>query len=109
MQATSLPDNFCYGVAVVEAVGPEAFVVPTIFADGDAELFGAKGKNQLAARGLKVARFVEDIVRGEEHFALLEKNFAVGDECCGVGYGFAGFVHGVAYESHERWERDRFG
>ena len=41
-QATSLPDNFRYGVAIVEAVGPEAFVVPAVFADGDAELFGVE-------------------------------------------------------------------
>ena len=63
----------------------------------------------LGVRGLEVARLVEDVVGGQQHFALLEKNFSVGDERGGIGNGFAGIVHGVADESDEGWQRDFFG
>ena len=51
-----------------------------------------KGKMSWRVRGLEVARFVEDIVGGEKHFALLEENFAVGDQGGGIGDGLAGVV-----------------
>ncbi len=108
-QAASLPDDFRDGIAIVELLGPETFVVPGIFADGDAELLGLKRKHVLGVRGLEVARLVEDVVGGQQHFALLEKNFSLGDERGGVRHGLAGGVHGVADEADERWQRDFFG
>ena len=76
--AGSLLDELGDGVAGMARLGPEIFVVPDIFADGDAELFAAHAVDNLFA-GLEVTRFVEHVVGGQEHFALLEDNAAVLD------------------------------
>jgi hypothetical protein len=60
----SLADELGGGIAVVEALDPEIFAVPTVFTDGDAQIFGTELEGMLRVRGLKVARLVENVVGG---------------------------------------------
>ena len=98
----SLPGNLGYRIAVVELLSPEAFVVPGVFADRDAELFVVKREDVLGMRGLEVARFVEDVVGRQQHFALLEEDFSSGDQSRRVRDGLAGLIHCVANEAYDR-------
>src|SRR4029077_10571696 len=66
-QGSSLPDQLGHGITVVAAAGPEILVVPGVFANGDSELLAVKPEHGLALRGLKITRFVEDVVRGKQH------------------------------------------
>src|SRR4029077_5511125 len=91
-QAASLPYQFGYGIALVEALGPEIFVVPAIFANGDAQYFGIQPEDVLRVSGLEIARFIEHVVRGQQHLALLENNFSVGDESRGIRHWLPGVV-----------------
>ena len=77
-------------IRLVELLGPEIFVVPDVFADGDAQLLAAERKNLLARRGLEIARLVEDVVGGQQHLVLLEGHAAFGEQSGGVPGGFAG-------------------
>ena len=77
--ASSLLDEFGDGVAGIARLGPEILVVPHIFADGDPELFAAHAVNVIFFAGLEVTRLVEYVVRGQQHFALLEDNAAILD------------------------------
>ena len=58
----------------------------------------------LRVRGLEVAGFVEYIVGGQQHLALLEENLATADEGRGVGYGLPGIVLRFADEADDGWE-----
>ena len=71
---TSLPDNFADRVAFVKLLGPEILVVPDVFADGDAQLLAVQAKHVLAIRRLEVTRFIEHVISGQQHFALLKNH-----------------------------------
>ena len=60
----------------------------------------------LRVGGLEVARFVEDIVGGQQHFVLLEEDLPIGEQGGGVGDWLAGSCLGAAYDSRRGWERD---
>ena len=104
--ASSLLDELSDGVAGVARLGPEIFVVPDVFADGDAQLFAAHAIDIILVAGLEVARFVEDVVGRQEHLALLENDAAILDESGFVGNGWpvAGMIDaaGKAYDGGER-------
>src|SRR5579863_879671 len=88
--SSSLPDQFGDGIALVEALRPKLFVVPTILANGDAELLAGVFEIGLRARGLEIAGLIENVVSGEKHFALAEGDFAVAKKRGAIGGGFAG-------------------
>ena len=103
--SSSLRDDFGDGIAIVAAIGPESFVVPDVFTDGDAQLLVAESVDGLLVRGLEVARLIEDIVGGQQHFALLKNDAALGDEGRFVGDGFSVAVFyaaGVAHDGRQR-------
>src|ERR1700704_229495 len=85
---SSLRDNFGYGVTVITAISPEIFIVPYVLANGDAQLLVSKSKDGLPVGRLKISRFVEDVVGGQKHFALLENNTTIANECGFIGDGF---------------------
>ena len=85
--AGALGDQFGDGIAGVHGRGPEGFVVPDVFANGDAELLAVEAVDVLLVAGLEVAGFVEDVVGGEKHFGLLEDDAAIVDEGGFIGNG----------------------
>jgi len=93
---SSLPDKLGDGIAFIEALNPEFLVVPAIFANGDAELLALKQEIRLRTRGLKITRFVEDVVGGEKQFALFELNFTIGEKRGAIRGRLAGIVLGFA-------------
>src|SRR6185437_7827298 len=88
--ASSLPDEFGDRIAIVHALRPEIFVVPTIFANGDSQLLAVKSEIRLRARGLKITRLVENIVGGKKHFLLLEGDVTVGEKRGAIRGEFSG-------------------
>src|SRR6185437_14574362 len=93
---SSLPYELGDGIAIVEALRPIIFVVPGVFADGDAELLVGEFDIGLRARGLEVTGFVENIVSGEKHFALAKSDFAVAKERGAIRGRLAGLDLGFA-------------
>src|SRR5713101_1260565 len=85
---------------------PELFVVPNVFADGDAERLVGEGADVLRMGGLKVTALVEDVVSGQEHLALDELDVAVADQRGAVGDGLAGVVLGAADVTDDGGEGD---
>jgi hypothetical protein len=58
-------DQFVRGVVCVQTFAPEGFVVPEVFANGDAEFATINGKEVSLVCGLEVAWIVEDVILGE--------------------------------------------
>ena len=85
--AGALGDEFGDRIAGVHGGGPEGFIVPDVFADGDAELFLGEAVDVLFFAGLEIAGFVEDVVGGEKHFGLFEDDAAFVDEGGFIGNG----------------------
>jgi len=56
--------------------------------------------------GLEIARFVEHIVCGQQHFALFEEDFSVGNESGTIGHWFTSIVLCPADVTDERWQRN---
>ena len=104
----SLRHEFRHRIAVVQPLRPEILVVPGVLADGYAEFRQIQRENVLRVGGLEVARLVEHIVGGEQHFSLFEEYAAVRDKCGAVRHRFAGVVLRPAYVADERWQRNRF-
>ncbi len=94
--AGSLPHKLGDGIAFIQALCPEIFVVPGILANGDAELLFVEANDRLRMRGLEITRLVEDVVGGQQHLALLENNAAIGDERGGIGNGLSRVVLSLA-------------
>jgi hypothetical protein len=67
-QVRALGDEFLHGIAAIEAVGPEIFVVPDVLADGDAELATVEHERRDTFSRLEVTVLVEDIVRRQQRF-----------------------------------------
>jgi hypothetical protein len=107
--ASSLLDNFGDGVAIVAAIGPEIFVVPYVFADGDAQLFLAQAVDVLLFGGLEVTAFVENIVGRQEHFALLEDHAAAVDERGFISNSFPVAVFDATSVPHDGGQRQLGG
>jgi len=57
--------------------------------------------------GLKIASFVKNIVSGEEHLALFEKNLTVANQRGGIGDRLSRIVLRFADVPHESGNRDR--
>ena len=95
-QAAALLHEFVDGVARVEAVGPEEFVVPGILTDGEGQVFGAERPCGLGMTGDEVAAIVKDVVSGEQEFGLAQQNAAALEDGGGVGGAFAGGFLGAA-------------
>ena len=47
---SSLRDNFGYRVAIITAISPEIFIVPHVFADGDAQLLAVRVQRRIACQ-----------------------------------------------------------
>jgi len=108
--AGSLLDELGDGVAGVAGLGPEILVVPDVFADGDAQLFVTEAINVIPFARLEVAGFVEDVVGGQEHLALLEDDAAVLDEGGFVGDSLAGAgMIDAARKAYDGGERHAVG
>ena len=88
----ALGDEFENGIAGVHGGSPEVFVVPDIFADGDAELLVVEAIDVLAIAGKEIAGFIENVVGGKKHLALFEDNAALGDEGGFIGNRLPGRV-----------------
>src|SRR5712664_1246445 len=99
---SSLPNNFCYRVAVVTAVSPEVLIVPDIFANRDAQLLAIEAEYRLPFRRLKIARFVEDVINGKQHLALLENHAPAANERRLVGDGLPCSILYPAGVTHNR-------
>ena len=84
-------EQFLDGVALIEAVLPEAAVVPGVFTNGERHRSAAQRAQILALRRAEVARFVEHVVVGQQHFALPEQNFAALNQRRPVHRLLAGF------------------
>jgi len=78
------------GVEVVEGAFDEFFIVPEVFADGDAERLIVDESDFRVWAGLEVAGFVEDVVGGEEGFEAFGEDFSIADDGDGVVEGSAG-------------------
>ncbi len=106
--ASALLDQFGDGVAGVHRRGPERFVVPDVFANGDAELLLVETVDVLFVARLKIAGFVEDIVGRKKHLGLFEDDAAFMDQGCFIGNGLPCFVvvgidaAGIADDSGKR-------
>src|SRR6266487_1768738 len=102
---SSLLNDFRHRVALIALAGPEILVVPNVLADRDAQLLAAKPKNRLAIRGLKVARFIKDVIGGKQHLALLENHTPPAEQCGFIGDGLACPIRdapGVAHNGGQR-------
>ena len=90
------------GVDSVAAAGPETFVVPGVFADGDGEGLVADGDEVLGGGGFEVALLVEDVIEGEQSFLLKEALLAGfkqgGYVADGLAFSVRGDGKGGAYE-----------
>src|SRR5580693_5273249 len=69
---SSLPENLGDGVSWIQWFRPKVFVVPNVLADGDAQILTMNLEDRLVIRRLEIPRFVEDIIGGQQHLALLE-------------------------------------
>ena len=76
----SLRRQFGYRVAIVAPHRPEILIVPDVFTNRNSQFFLAKRKNLLFRSRLKISRFVEHVIRWQQHFALLEYYFPVADQ-----------------------------
>ena len=61
-------DQFVGRVVRVKPILPESFVVPEVFTDGHTHLAVVYGKQAAFARGLEVARVVENVVFRQQGF-----------------------------------------
>ena len=73
----SLLDNFVDRIALVELLGPEAHVIPGVFANRNSQHLRAKRKCALLFRRLEIPRFIKNVVRRQQHLILLERHHAV--------------------------------
>ncbi len=103
--AASLLHNFVYRVALVQLLRPKSRFVPRVFANRNAQQFRAERKRKLSFRRLKIARFVEHVVRRQEHLALLEHYAAVAQQRRGVGHRLAPAIRHRAGITHNRRQR----
>ena len=76
--------EFLNGIALITAALPKLLVIPAVFADGNGDFFAAQMAEFLGGAGQKIAGFVENVVIGQEHFDLLEDDFAMVDDGGGV-------------------------
>ncbi len=83
-------------VARVELLIPEMLVVPDVFADGDADGCAAKFVNTGRVAGLEISRFVENVVKRQEHFRVVEDHSPAVDQRRRVRHGFALLDLGMA-------------
>ena len=80
------------GIEVVEGAFDEFFVIPEVFADGDADrMVIERGDFGVGDGGFEVTGFVEDVVGGEEGFESLGDYFAIADD----GHGIAEWSYEV--------------
>src|SRR5580704_7816191 len=68
----------------IHLFGPETFVVPGIFANGQRHAIATERKQFLTFGGSEVAHLVEDVVGGEQHLRLEEGHLAVHEEGGGI-------------------------
>ncbi len=100
---SSLRDDFGDGVAIIAAIGPEILIVPDVFANGDAQLLVSEPIDGLSISRLKIADFIENVVGGQKHFALLENHSAFADERGFIGDGLCQLaVFHAAGVTHDR-------
>ncbi len=91
------------GIEMVEGAFEEFFVVPEVFADGDAEPDGLGDCGDFGiGSGLEIAALVEDVVGGEEAFEAFGEDLAVADDGDGVVEGAASVLRGFVRRSR-RW------
>jgi hypothetical protein len=76
--------QFIDGIALIEALFPEILVVPGIFANGERDRVGTEVEEVLPVGGAEVALLVEDVVIGQQHFALAEMDVAALEDDGGV-------------------------
>ena len=64
-------------IALIEAALPELLVVPGVLADGERDVRGRRCSAELRRiAGHEIARFVEDVVGGQQHLCLPEQDLA---------------------------------
>ena len=93
----NVDDYFCTGgdqifrrILAITPFVPETFVVPNIFADGQADCCSVELNGKIFLRRFKIARFIKDIVSRQQSFLARRQNFSILQECHGVGDGVAG-------------------
>ena len=106
---SSLLEKLDNWVAVVAAIRPEILVVPRVFANRHAKRLAMKLHGLLFFRRMEITRFIEHVVRGQQHLALLENDFAAAQQRCLVGDRFQRAVLHSAHESNNRRNRQRPG
>ena len=79
-------EEFGERVAVVE-LSREIVAAPDVFADGDAAAVAGDVERCAVFRRLEVARFVEDVVGGEECFVDFANGVSALEDCGGVAKG----------------------
>ena len=76
------------GIVRVTAILPEIFVVPNVFADGDANLLAVEGDGKILGRRLEVTVLVEHVVGRQQRLVARGEDAAVLQKRGGVR-GFA--------------------
>ncbi len=84
-EAGAGPDELGDRVALVEALGPEALVVPGVLADGQADGHAVQVEGGVLLGGLEVAHLVEDVVVRQQHLVAALDDAAVLEHRGGVG------------------------
>ena len=70
----------------IEAAGPEALIVPGIFADGEGQALVSQAVQVLDLCGSKIALLVEDVVEGQKPFGLDELHHPIAQQRSRIGY-----------------------
>ena len=66
------------------------FIIPRVFANGKRDLAATILPNGLSFTGHEVTAFVKDVVRGQQHLALLEDHLPAGKHLRGIRQLLAG-------------------
>src|ERR1019366_4481047 len=96
-----------YGIAAIERALPKLLIVPGIFADRERDFAAIHQEEGLRFGGDEVTRFVEHIVRRQQHFGLAEQDAASHQYGRAIGGALTGERLRRAYVSGDRGERQR--
>jgi hypothetical protein len=77
--------QFLHGIAAVERSLPKLLVVPGVFADGERDLAVVQEQEGLRLGRDEIARLVEHVVGGQQHFGLTKQNVAARQHGGAVG------------------------